>query len=560
MVSSFWITVCSLFVCALIFRHEYVKSINGARQQQRQRQLLLVQRQQNDILFLNPKDSHKDSKRLQSPVRQSPNIILFLADDLGYMDVGFNNGLVYETPSLDQLAASGVIFSNAYQNSNCAPSRASLMTGMFPPAHHIYTSSGASEGRVEFMRLLTPLGERARIFNKPHTQTSLPFKSTSTLSPKHVSVAELVNRKGYRTARIGKWHLGEDLQGFQYSTLNGLEEAKSNGTKQADSQKAHNFYGDPNVADSLTDSAVDFIMLHRHEPFFLFLSHWDVHRPVRALEEREQRAQYRLSNITGGSNESLFPWQCSAAYGGMIYALDESANRILKILDGLSISNRTLFIFMSDNGGALRSTSNAPLRHGKGSLFEGGIRVPAFFSWPGVIPKGQILTNPVHGVDILPTICELAGLHKSEYEHVDGISLVPLVMTTSDPTLKRSALFWHMPLYLDGADCTLAYTIDGTEKLFWRNVPSSAVRANNFKLIYYFESNSSVLFDLNSDVGETFDLSFEMPDKKRKMENLLFSWLHESLAPVPQINNPEFQPCHGEDPDKHCRFRLQHCQ
>ena len=226
-----------------------------------------------------------------------------------------------------------------------------------------------------------------------------------------------------------------------------------------------------------------------------------------------------------------------------------------------------MVVFASDNGGASIHTSNAPLRLGKGTMFEGGIRVPTVFSWEGVIRAGATLEVPIHGVDFLPTFAEASTGGSSRPSarpqlrhgigHVDGVSLMPLLAADNDGTagagLRARALFWHFPHYLVGKDCTAAFNMSGTQNLLWRGVPSSAVRLGEWKLILNLESNASLLFNVVADVGETVELSLRHPAEKNRLERLLLGWLRAVDAPIPETN-PGFVQCpprQDDDDDAH---------
>jgi len=443
---------------------------------------------------------------------KNPNIVFILADDYGWKDIGYNGEGFYETPNIDKLAADGMIFTNNYAaGPNCAPSRACLMSGMYTPRHHLYTPGGKSKGNIEYMKLKVPTRKADASYNT--------FQSNfDEIDPKITSVAEVIKQGGYTTARFGKWHIGEDTQGFDVSSSNGL----SMGLEEK-------HYGDINVADQLTDAGIKFIDSNKEKPFFLYISHWDVHTPIRAKVEVEARFKEKLKQQGGNWNPT---------YAAMIAAVDESVGNIRAKLQELGLEENTLFVFTSDNGGQPHITSNKPLKGGKGSLFEGGIRVPACMYWPGTIKPGNSCDVPIIGVDFLPTFAELAGAPLPKDQPVDGESIVPLLH--GEKNLKRESIFWHFPLYLKGSKGNKVLPISGTNQLYWRGTPSSAIRKGDWKLIYYFEDQSVKLFNVVQDIGEENDLSQANLEKAAELLKELKAWQKETNAPVPSELNPVF--------------------
>ena len=429
------------------------------------------------------------------PARERPNIVFILADDLGWSDTGFNGALFYQTPHLDRLAAEGLVFTSAYTaGPNCAPTRAALMSGMYGPRHRIYTPGGASKGKPGRMRLRTPTPETVGMDPAPEGL----FPSLVEMDPAVVSVAEVLEAAGYATARLGKWHLGPDTQGFGLSS--------SNGAPGVD----RNHYGDPEVADRLTDAAVRFIRDHREGPFFLYLAHWDVHTPHRALPEVVARYEERLQTL-GASGYS-------AVYAAMIEAVDRSVGRVLAALDEMGLAENTLVVFSSDNGGLSRITDNSPLRAGKGSLYEGGIRVPLIVRWPGITPVGKECSEPVLCTDFFKTISAAAGAKPAAGPgEDDGLNLLPLL---KDPSarLGRSALYFHYPHY------------------YATTTPVGAVREGDWKLLEFFEDSHVELFDLKADPSEADDLAKKMPERAEELKKKLADWRKEVGAQMPTLN------------------------
>lgn len=432
---------------------------------------------------------------------QSPNIVFVLSDDQGWNDVGFNGGEFYETPHLDRIAREGIVFTDAYSGGpNCAPTRASLVSGMFVPRHMIYTPGGKSKVDPRRMRLWVPVQERYLVRHGVTDPPADPFEVREALEPSVESIAEVLKRGGYATARFGKWQLGPDEQGFDISTSDGKP-----GTER-------NHYNDPDVTFELADASVEFIRRNRDRPFFLFLSHWDVHAPRVAREELVAKYEKKLASWTRNTH----PYD--PTYAAMVEAVDTSVGRILQILDELNLSERTLVIFSSDNGGT-RVSINRPLRGVKGSLYEGGIRVPTCMRWPGIIKPGSKSATPITSVDFLPTFAELAGVALPTSQPADGRSLVPLLKGRT--ALQHRAIFWHYPLYLAG-----------------RATPVSAIRKGDWKLIEYFEDGSTELYNLSSDISESKNLAGAASAKARELHQELMDWRSATNAVEPREPNP----------------------
>lgn len=263
-----------------------------------------------------------------------PNIIFIMADDLGWKDVGYAGAEFFETPHIDRMAAEGMRFDAAYSSgSNCAPTRACLLSGTYTPRHGIYQPGGGSKGNPQYMKYLVPVRFTKR--SKELTQQAAEqFKVSITLESRFTCLPEVLKQSGYTTARIGKWHLGEDPQGFDLSTTDGKGSMKDD------------FYGDVDVAEWMTDRALKFIEQNRDGPFFLYLSHWDVHAPWQARKEVVAKYQAKLDGIPKDQRRNLSP-----IYAGMIEAVDQSVGRVLAKVDELGLSENTLIIFTSDNGG-----------------------------------------------------------------------------------------------------------------------------------------------------------------------------------------------------------------
>jgi arylsulfatase A-like enzyme len=445
-----------------------------------------------------------------------PNIVFIMADDLGWRDVEFAGAEFFETPHIDQLARQGMSFTAAYSGGpNCSPTRACLMTGTYTPRHHIYTPGGRSKGNPKYMRLLVPaIGRKDKALEK---QAAAQFPITNSLDPKFVCIPEVLGASGYTTARLGKWHLGDDTQGFDLSSANGK------------GGPGGSFYGNVDVAEQLTDRAVQFIEENRQGPFFLYLCHWDVHSPHRARNEVAAKYQSKLDQIPAGERRNFNP-----VYAAMIEAVDASVGRVAAKVDELGIAENTLIIFISDNGGLPGVSQLTPLRGQKGSLFEAGVRVPACMRWSGKVQPGSTCDTPITSVDFLPTFASLAGAKVPNSQPVDGADLSPLL---SGKEIEERSVFWHYPLYLQGIGLTIDVPGGGTYT--WRGFPSSSLRRGDWKLMEFHEDNSVALYNLNDDPGEQNNLAQSMPERTAALRAELDAWQAKTGAPIPVLKNPE---------------------
>ncbi len=427
-----------------------------------------------------------------------PNIVLFYIDDLGWADVGFNGSTFYETPNIDRLAAEGIVFTNAYANApNCAPSRASLMTGMYPSRHKIYTVGSAARGKEEDRKMISVENE-----------TTLPLS--------FVTLAEALQQAGYQTGHFGKWHLGDEGffpedQGFDVNI--GGHHRGHPPAGYFPPYKMPNLTDGPEgeyLTDRLTGEALLFIDKNKNTPFFLYLAHYAVHTPLQAPADVVEKYERKLP--AGEQN--------NATYAAMIERVDESVGRVLEALDKLGKTDNTLVVFYSDNGGAIQATSNAPLRGYKGMLYEGGIRVPLAMKWPEVIAAGRTTEKPVIGIDFYPTFAEIAQV--AIPEDTDGESLLS-VMKGAGPGSDRN-LYWHFPAYLEKA---------GPMTTPWRTTPAAAIRSGDYKLIEFFEEGRRELYNLKTDPGETTDLIEKAPEIAAQLYDEVVQWRIKTGADMP---------------------------
>ena len=424
-----------------------------------------------------------------------PNIVFIFIDDLGYKDLTCFGSTYYETPNIDKLASDGIVFTSAYANApNCAPTRACLISGQYTPRHGVYTVGTPERG-------------------KAHLRKLIPIPNRTNLDSKVVTVPQALKAAGYKTACIGKWHLGDkepfrpEDRGFDVVFLRNRQ-----GHFTADGRY---------LTDVLTDESLKFIEQNRDGPFFLYLSHHTVHTPIQARKEIIEK--YKKKKPGAEHN--------NPTYAAMIESMDQSVGAVCAKLDELKLSDNTVVFFFSDNGGYANATSMAPLRGSKGMLYEGGIRVPMIARWPGRVKAGTSCDVPVIGIDFYPTFLEIAGAPKPPGHILDGVSLVPLL--TRRQALKRKSIFWHFPAYLEPYN---------KNQEPWRMTPGGAVRQGDWKLIEFFEDGKVELYNLKDDISETNDLSKAKPEKTKELHRTLVEWRKSVNAPVPTEKNPQYNP------------------
>ena len=332
----------------------------------------------------------------------------------------------------------------------------------------------------------------------------------------------MLKKSGYVSARLGKWHIGDDNQGFDVVSANGEPGHITNfsGTEKR-------YYDDVHVAEKLTDAALAFMEKNRSNPFFLYLSHWEVHTPLAA---RSERIDYYQNKRSGNAGE-----KCNPVYAAEVEQVDWSVGRVLQKLEDLGLGKNTVAVFTSDNGGLQSITSNSPLRAGKGTFYVGGIRVPFCIRWPGVIKPGTSSDIPVTGIDFIPTFAEIASAELPDDQPVDGDSFVPLLQGKFFP-VNRS-LFFHFPLYLGGGKHVNALPAYDGEKNYWRAVPLTVIMKGDWKLIYYYEYERFDLFNLRDDHSEQHDLSSSKTDIAKELLRELKAWTREVRAPIPTVLN-----------------------
>ena len=440
---------------------------------------------------------------------EKPNIVMFFIDDMGWTDLGCTGSTYYETPHIDRLASDGMMFTDAYANApNCAPSRACLMSGQYTPRHGIYTVGDPVRGNHPFRRLE-------------------PTPNQTVLDDGCITIAEALQGSGYVTATMGKWHLGPDptTQGFNVN-IAGREWGSPSGGGYHSPYKYPNLVQQENgeyLTDRLTLEACQFIDENADSPFFLYLTHYAVHTPIQA--KADLTAKYDAKPKSEHHR--------NAKYAAMVESVDDSVGAVLAKLEELSLSENTIVLFFSDNGGFGGATSNFPLRGAKGMLYEGGIREPMIVKWPGVTAAGSKCDEPVIGIDFYPTLLEMTGTRAPEDYLLDGVSFVRLLQDP-DQTLGRPAIFWHFPCYLQGSG-------DPHGGPF-RTTPAGAVRMGEWKLIEWFESGRLELYNLGDDLSEASNLVASEPEKLAELHDTMKRWRTAVSAPIPTTPNPLYDP------------------
>ncbi|MGY8769562.1 MAG: sulfatase [Pirellulales bacterium] len=495
-----------------------------------------------------------------------PNIVFFLVDDLGWRDVGCFGSSFYDTPNIDQLASESTRFTSAYAACHvCSPTRASILTGKYPARLAL---TDWIRGRRDFS--FQPLNN---------------VKGLQQLPLDEQTLAETLKAAGYRTAAIGKWHLGAEPSG---PTAHGFDvdiprNHSSGGPRTYHAPfKLQGIEGNDGdyLTDRLTDKALEFIETSKGKPFFLYLAHFAVHDPIQGRKDLVEKYRKKLEQmkpaagpdfVLEGNPDSKKPLtkqqlaeliklpshkgnnvlpqhtvkikqhQDNIEFAGMVESMDESLGRVMAKLKALNLEDNTIVIFFSDNGGMAGanvgnpnriipndkldvafSTSNLPLRGAKGWLYEGGIRVPMIVKWPSQANQPAVCDVPVISTDFYPSILEMAGLPALPKQHADGVSFTTALQ---NKPFERKPIFWHFPHYSNHG----------------MQPPSCAVRAGDYKLIEYFENDTVQLFNLKNDIGEQVDLASSEPAKTNELRSLLHQWRTDVGAKM-NVANPDYDP------------------
>lgn len=424
-----------------------------------------------------------------------PNIVLILSDDLGWRDVGFMGNEFVETPHLDQLAKSGVVFTQAYASApNCAPTRACLMSGKWTPRHGVYT-------------VVDPRQPPGSPWHRLQAA-----ESKAELATDFVTVAEALAARGYATAFFGMWNLGRGRrgpvtpggQGFQ--TVVFPESIGFGKDEYFDDQGNY-------LSDRLTDEVLKFTEANRERPFLVYLADHAVHAPFNPKPNLREKYQRKADASQDRRNDP--------DYAATIQAVDDNVGRIVDWLKRRELADDTVIVFTSDNGGTSRY--NSPLRGGKGELYEGGIRVPLMMSGPRFAKPGLKVTNPVSTIDLYPTLLEWAGGDDVRARGLDGVSL-SAAANGGEPLVDRP-LFWHFPCYVG------------------RATPASAVRVGDWKLVEFFEQGGKYeLYNLHDDPREMHDLASTEIAKSNELASILKQWQERTQAALPRGENPQYDP------------------
>lgn len=432
---------------------------------------------------------------------EKPNFVFILADDLGYADLGCYGSAFHETPNIDRLASEGRRFTQAYSaGAVCSPTRSSIMTGKYP----------VRTGITDYIPGLSSAGRKLQT---TRTKTQLALEE--------VTLGEALQAGGYQTFYAGKWHLGgkgfePDSQGFEVYR----------GDRQLDNRAQ-----DWQSGQRLTDAALDFLAKHdATRPFLMYLAYHEPHIPILDYPRHIERFRAKAKNLSPFAGPKVIAErdgqtrvvQDDPAYGSELAGLDEWVGRVLEGLDKTGLAKNTIVVFVSDNGGlstkaAPGSTSNQPLRAGKGWLYEGGIRVPLIVRGPGIAKPGTTCDAAVISTDLYPTLLELAGLPLRPAQHVDGTSFAALLGGGDAPAAR--SLFWHYPHYHGST---------------W--APGGAIREGDWKLIEFFEEGASELYNVKEDIGERNNLASQHPELVKTLQRKLAAWRTSAGAVMPQRN------------------------
>jgi arylsulfatase A-like enzyme len=437
---------------------------------------------------------------------QRPNIVIINVDDLGWRDLGYTGSQYYETPNIDQLSKSGMVFTNGYATAaNCAPSRASLMTGKWTTRHGIYTVASSERGESRYRKLI-------------------PTKNLITLPKKFPTIASILGEAGYITCHSGKWHLSASPLDYGFNINIG-------GAHNGHPRSYYPPYGNVNVKGDSNQYLTDAIMVNVlqfidtvNSPFFLYYAPYAVHTPIHPVAKLLPKYQ----------DKAEWQGQGNADYATMVENLDANIGHLMALLENRELLRNTLIVFTSDNGGLYGITKQKPLRAGKGSYYEGGIRVPYIFRWDGKIKPGSKNVFPITNLDLFPTLLEITGIEAASYGP-DGINLMPVLTGESDH-IERS-LYWHFPIYLQ------AYNVHDNENRdsLFRTRPGSVIRKGNWKLHYYFEDDGVELYNLEEDIAERKNLAIENPEMTEELLSLLKDWWKTTNAPIPAEWNPQYE-------------------
>jgi arylsulfatase A-like enzyme len=440
-----------------------------------------------------------------APTPKPYNVVLILVDDMGITDLGCYGSKFFESPNVDQLAREGVRFTESYSSCTvCSPTRAALLTGKYPARLHITDWIPGEDHPKAKLKI-------------PDWKKYLPLEE--------ITLAEQLKASGYATISIGKWHLTPGLkEGDEayYPDKQGFD-INIGGYHRGQPASYFSPYHNPMLPDGpkgefLTDreaaEAVKFIEANKDKPFFVYLPHYAVHDPLGG--KPEYIAKFKAKAATMPESK-----QHNATYAALVKSVDDALGTIRAALKRLTLDDHTIVIFTSDNGGKVAYTDNSPYRVGKGSAYEGGVRVPLIVYWPNVTKPGTLENTPVISHDLYPTVLSMTGV-KPLQSLVDGADLTPLIK--SGTKLDRDALYWHYPHYHGGG-----------------STPHSAIRSGDYRLVHFYEDNHDELYKLAEDAGESADLASKEPERTKSLRERLDAWLKTVDAQLP-TPNPNYDP------------------
>ena len=437
-----------------------------------------------------------------------PNIILIVADDLGWSDLSYMGSKYYETPNIDKLSKSGMTFYNGYASSaNCAPSRATMLSGKYHTEHGIYTVRNSDRGSRK-------------------TRKIIPIETKTTLDLDFFVIPEMLKEVGYTNGHFGKWHLGDvgfhpEQSGFDVNIGGNRHGGPGGYFAPYPNPELENEPKGEYLTDRIGDEVVKFIDQNKENNFFAYVPFFSVHTPIQSKPDYQKKYSNKESN----------EYHNRPDYAGMIQSLDENIGKILDKIDTLNLSENTLIIFTSDNGGIRAISNQYPLRAGKGSYYEGGIKVPMIFSWKGKIEAETDSYERISNLDFYPTIKNLVGYKKSI--DLDGEDLTPIF---KGEKLKKRELYFHFPIYLEPYRVQLD---SGTDPLF-RTRPGTVIIKDNWKLHHYYEDNKFELYNLEKDISESKNLVEINKEKKTELLMDLNNWRKAKNAPIPSKLNPYY--------------------
>ncbi len=474
------------------------------------------------------------SNEKEKALNTSPNVLLIVADDLGWMDLSCYGSAFYETPNLDKLASKSMLFTDAYATCPvCSPTRASIVTGKYP-------------ARLQLTDWI-PGRQSSGLSEVGNAKLSPEFQNQ--LSLEEFTLAELLKNEGYKTFFAGKWHLGQESlywpenQGFDINKGGHSKGSPPGGyfAPWTNPRLANGSEGE-HLPERLARETANFISTHADTSFFAYLSFYSVHTPLQGLDSLVTKYEEKARAL-GLTDSDRFirnaDWmrtapergrwlervaQDHAVYAAMVESMDDAIGVVLEELERSGVSRETVVIFTSDNGGLATSegspTSNLPLRAGKGWLYEGGIREPMIVRWPELSIAPRVSEVPINSADIFPTIADILDVEAGA--DIDGVSILPLLK--GEELHEDRALFWHYPHYANQG-----------------GKPGAVIRKGDYKLILRFEDDSIELYNLEDDLGEQNNLAEELSDRAIDLESELRQWM-QTLNAQSMTDNPVYDP------------------